>query len=106
MCLCKKNIKKGMRESMGNDEQEAGNGDTCVKFQKGGVGDIDSWSKFVSEGINYYSYSVTRLNVFTLRPGVLNFAHLCILNHKHFSIQKLVGMPSVGIDVFGHLPSL
>ncbi|KAF8991945.1 hypothetical protein BDQ17DRAFT_1332598 [Cyathus striatus] len=42
-------IKGGVRKSMGNDEQEAGNGDTCVKFQKGGAGDIDSRSKFVSE---------------------------------------------------------
>ncbi|KAF8978691.1 hypothetical protein BDQ17DRAFT_1338626 [Cyathus striatus] len=46
-----KNIKKGVRESMGNNEREAGNGDTCVKFQKGGAGDIDSQSKFVSEGV-------------------------------------------------------
>ncbi|KAF8987281.1 hypothetical protein BDQ17DRAFT_1375284, partial [Cyathus striatus] len=36
---------------MGNDEQEAGNGDTRVKFQKGGAGDSDSRSRFVSEGV-------------------------------------------------------
>ncbi|KAF8997999.1 hypothetical protein BDQ17DRAFT_1329039 [Cyathus striatus] len=49
--ILSKNIKKGVRESMGNNEREAGNGDTCVKFQKGGAGDIDSQSKFVSEGV-------------------------------------------------------